>query len=50
MPNGTVKHWEHPSSQLVGVSNDKALAFFVCAVCGYDWMGLNMPDACGVVQ
>jgi hypothetical protein len=40
-PAEEAARWEHPDRVLTGVSNDKALAYFVCEICDYDFLGLN---------
>lgn len=41
MPRSATRHWQHPTRTLFGVSNDKALAFYLCDVCGHDFIDLN---------
>jgi len=40
-PEAEAPRWEHPDRTMTGVSNDKALAYFVCDVCDYDFLDLN---------
>lgn len=40
-PTSEAHYWEHPVRDLVGTGHERIYGFYVCRVCGYDFMAVN---------